>query len=484
MPLSFLRSIFNNNDSSGQAKFSVPVLCYHSWTIGDDYSNDDHIALEQDLNYLAQQGYKILPLMALVDIIRGELGAEVLNGEKVVCLTFDDGHISDYRNASRADGSVVKSFYQILTETAERLPLLIDGVRAASFVIVGEEARKAIWPESPECWGTDWWRQCVSEGLLGVANHSWDHTHEKLQSVRQRDNQKGNFFCIDNAKDACAQIAQPQALLDGIAGEAVLPVFGYPYGDVAPYLQTEYLPLNGERLGLKAAFSAQGDYATDSSDIWSIPRFVRGYHWRSISELEEILSGKPREMEANNRALLYEAAKAESQPQTQPLKLEDVFGVVEVDQAEFLAGDLFRRRFNTDSFPETPHHYIAFVKLACGNLVRVGYIHQTAWNGCFLTGGLVSENQPATPIPKAIKALIWEHGGVAKLLMSYAVNSVPADTKAVWAYSGHPSTLKMCDELGLLPTSAPHVRMKWLDTSADEQERARYLAQVVALGPF
>ncbi|HHX82855.1 MAG TPA: hypothetical protein GX696_07740, partial [Pseudomonadaceae bacterium] len=40
------------------------------------------------------------------------------------------------------------------------------------------------------------------------------------------------------------------------------------------------------------------------------------------------------------------------------LTVEDIFHVFDVDDAEPLAGDLFRRRFHTDTFPSEPLHFV------------------------------------------------------------------------------------------------------------------------------
>ena len=107
---------------------AIPVLCYHSWTIGSDYQSDDHLALEADLHTLAGRGYKILPLVALVDLILGRLSPAQLEAERVVCISCDDGKRYDYFDSCREDGSVIKSFHSLLLESTNSLPNAYPGV--------------------------------------------------------------------------------------------------------------------------------------------------------------------------------------------------------------------------------------------------------------------------------------------------------------------------------------------------------------------
>src|SRR5690606_9046453 len=67
------------------------------------------------------------------------------------------------------------------------------------------------------------------------------------------------------------------------------PVFGYPYGEAPEYLVNEYFPQNGKRLGLRAAFSTEAGYAKRDSNIWNIPRFVCGFHWKTQAEFLDLL---------------------------------------------------------------------------------------------------------------------------------------------------------------------------------------------------
>jgi len=275
------------------ADFSIPVLCYHSWTIYDDsYNKNDHIALEHDLRTLAEKGYQVLPLETLVGVLRGDISGREFSGKKLVCLTCDDGRDYDFYDFSSEKLGVVPSFRSILKSSMPWLPQHSAGTRAVSFVIASPDARAVL---DHTCgygkneWQDSWWLECCTEGVLGIANHSWDHVHDTLEIVRQRGNLKGSFFEIETFGDAQAQIAESQQFIASKTKHKSLPFFGYPYGHVSEYLRDEYFPKYGDSLGITAAFSTGGASVKPHCNVWDIPRFVCGEHWRSPSEFDAML---------------------------------------------------------------------------------------------------------------------------------------------------------------------------------------------------
>lgn len=271
----------------------IPVLCYHSWTVnGSDYASNDHEALKQDLQTLARKGYEVLPVEALVALLRGELDVGVVAGRKLVCLTFDDGRDHDYLPADYGDKGSIPGFHALLKESMEWLPQRVDGYRAVSFVIASPQAR-AIMDQNAargrDEWRDCWWEECARKGIIGIANHSWDHVHDTLPEVRQRENRKADFHAVDNPEDAERQIAAAQDYINQVTDGRTVPVFCYPYGHVSEYVRDHYLPSHGGRLGLRAAFSTAGASVTEASNIWALPRFVCGWHWRSPEEFSTLL---------------------------------------------------------------------------------------------------------------------------------------------------------------------------------------------------
>lgn len=296
MLLRNLKRLFGRE--TAPASFAIPVLCYHSWTMtGDAYEGNDHVALEHDLRTLAARGYGVLPLTLLVDILRGAHPAKVLAGRRWVGLSMDDGRDHDYLDLTDADGRRVRAMHSILAEYRDRLPILGSGPMAVSFVIASPQARRDLdrsCGDGLDQWRDAWWAECAATGILGIANHSWDHVHDTLARVRQRDNRKGSFLAIDTFDDAEGQIAEAQRYIAERCEGHELPLFGYPYGHVPPYLRDEYFPKHGARLGITGAFGTGGASVRPDTPVWDIPRFVCGWHWRTEQEFGALLDAVER----------------------------------------------------------------------------------------------------------------------------------------------------------------------------------------------
>lgn len=271
-------------------RFQIPVLCYHSWTAsGPGYQGNDHTALEADLKTLASLGYEIIPIPALIGLLKGNDLPEVSSPKKLVGITFDDGMMYDYHDGALDSGERIKSFNTLLRESQNIIGQVTPGPRGISFVIASNECRAVL--GGPEQHFNDkWWQDCAAEGVIGLANHSWDHVHESLKSVRQKDNHKGSFFEVNTFADAEAQIAEANAFIMERCGGRALAIFGYPFGHVAPYLRDEYFPTHAKRIGLSAAFSTAGSAVCETSNIWDIPRYVCGEHWKTPEDFSDLLA--------------------------------------------------------------------------------------------------------------------------------------------------------------------------------------------------
>jgi hypothetical protein len=136
-----------------------------------------------------------------------------------------------------------------------------------------------------------WWGPAVASGFFHIANHSWDHCHDSLPVIAQRDQMKGTFIGVDTRADADAQIRAAAASIKSVAPNPGVSLFAYPYGHGNPYLLDEYLPQQAacDRPFVSAAFSTEPEPVTRSTNRWWIPRYICGYHWKSTDDLKAIL---------------------------------------------------------------------------------------------------------------------------------------------------------------------------------------------------
>ncbi len=129
----------------------------------------------------------------------------------------------------------------------------------------------------------------MSENLIAIESHSWDHNHHTLPHTVQRDQRNGTFKSIDTYLDADAEIRQASDWLDLHCPERRTSLFAYPYGETNDYLIKDYLPQHMREHRLRAAFATGAQPIERGSDRWQLPRYVCGQHWKTPDGLEHIL---------------------------------------------------------------------------------------------------------------------------------------------------------------------------------------------------
>ena len=270
--------------------FNIPVLCYHSWRIeGRDYASNDHVAMARDLEALKKAGYQLLSVPLLISGLRDGSANQRFAGEKLVCVTFDDGFLYDVEDMTHPEIGLIPSFHTLLNRDDQIPERFDEGSKAVAFVIASDQARRELrFSSDPEGnWDlrNDWWLEATRGDTIAIGNHSWDHTHPDVDEVKQREGKKGSFLAIDNAADAFTQVIEAQRTIDEQTQDGALKVFCYPYGDVPSFLCDEYLPTEGAAAGLEAAFGTGGDLVRPNSNLWNLPRLVCGEHWREEGAL-------------------------------------------------------------------------------------------------------------------------------------------------------------------------------------------------------
>ena len=267
----------------------VPILAYHSTNIGgNDYANNDHVALAEDLRLIHCLGLRIVPLARVVDVLLGDCAESEV--ENAVALSFDDGSWFDWHDLDHPTCGRQRGFAGILRDFAAETNA---SVHATSFVIVSPDARTIL---DRTCligrgwWDDSWWRDAQREGLLAIESHSWDHNHHTLPVTAQREQRKGTFRSIGRYAEADAEIRQASDWLDTHLAPHRASLFAYPYGESNDYLMREYLPRFTHEHRLSAAFGTNPAPVISTSSRWLLPRHVCGYHWRDPAQLERLLT--------------------------------------------------------------------------------------------------------------------------------------------------------------------------------------------------
>jgi hypothetical protein len=277
------------------------VLSYHSHNIsGNEYWNNDHVALAADLETITRAGAAIVPLAAIADkLAAGTLASEA---STLVGISFDDGPVFDVEDFVHPLHGAQRSFLNILRDFAERNPGAQPSLHATSFVIASPEARHAMERSEnadraypPDWLHQEWWPRATASKLMDIGNHSWDHVHEAVASTVAKVRKRNDFGLVRDYPGADAEIrAATEYINSGIGGACTL--FAYPFGQSNPFLVRRYFPERQAEHKLAAAFSADGRAVRPGDSRWNIPRYVCGHHWKRPAELAAILADarKPR----------------------------------------------------------------------------------------------------------------------------------------------------------------------------------------------
>ena len=269
----------------------VPILTYHSLDIhGNDYGNNDLVALASDIRTITRAGFRIAPLHALVTAWLRDPAS--LDGQKVVALTCDDGTDFDYFDLPHPTAGVQRSVVNLMRDFARENPGVQPTLHITSFVIASPLARDRLDTTcmiGTKWWNDSWWRDAVASGFMGVANHSWDHNHGTLQGNAVPGLPRGSFTVIESEDAADYEIWQAAAWLRRYIPNDSTSLFGYPYGESTEFLRRDYMPRIAEQLGIAAAFGAEPEYWTRDSDRWNLPRFTSKRDWRAPEGLQRIL---------------------------------------------------------------------------------------------------------------------------------------------------------------------------------------------------
>lgn len=277
------------------------VLAYHSHhVLGDDYGHNDHVAFAQDLELITAAGFRVVSLAEFVNSWErwSRLPEAMRQARQLIALTFDDGPVYDVADFVHPEFGRQRSFLNIMRDfQAKHAGKVQQDLHATSFVIASPEARAVIERTfdaeytylGPESMGDGWWIPAIETGMIGIANHSWDHLHPALPNVAHSRQVRADFRQVVTVEDADAQVAVASKFLAQWTGGKSSPFFAYPFGHYNDFLISSYFPRHPAS-GVRAAFSVDPRPTAAQDSVWCLPRYVCGDDWRSSDELIQMLT--------------------------------------------------------------------------------------------------------------------------------------------------------------------------------------------------
>jgi hypothetical protein len=168
--------------------------------------------------------------------------------------------------------------------------------------------------------------------------------------------------------------------------------------------------------------------------------------------------------------------------ETIPENLRSFLTITEIDDAEFLVGALFRRKFASLP-PDFPRHLVALYKPGDGSVKLAGFSHMRPFGDVYLSGGSCSEGETIRTMDAAHREAIYAAGGVWYLILKYAFEKYADDCDAFFGHCGDARALVVAQAAGFIKTEFPPIIVNW-HKPLHENIRRALTAKVVALGPF
>ncbi len=155
--------------------------------------------------------------------------------------------------------------------------------------------------------------------------------------------------------------------------------------------------------------------------------------------------------------------------------------LLEVINAEPIAGDLFKRSFN-DNIPDFPKHLVLLAIGQAGQALTLGYVHFTKHQNMYLGGGMCVNTRALRLLPKASRTELTRQGGVAYTMLSMSVDLLN-DCDAVFGYVGHTGAYKIDLAVGFKQTQHQHLIVYWKNELTTAQQQAT-IQEAYEFGPF
>jgi peptidoglycan/xylan/chitin deacetylase (PgdA/CDA1 family) len=199
---------------------TIPILCYHRFGTARSKLTVTPATFEAQMEYLARNGYRVLPLADLPAFLQGR---EPLP-QKTVIITIDDGYRSNYDIA-----------FPILRKYGFPATVFLysDFVGASDAM---------TWAQM---------REMVGSGLIEVQPHSKTHANLTLRLPGETD--------AKYRERIRREIEAPTSLIKDRLGLAAVS-FAYPYGDVNEMV-IELLTQQGTKLGATVTPGGNGFFA-------------------------------------------------------------------------------------------------------------------------------------------------------------------------------------------------------------------------------
>ena len=217
-----------------QEQVSVPVLCYHRFgpTVADGMTVTTKVFAEQ-MKWLKDNGYTVIPLRTLVNYLRGEGPAPP---PKAVVISVDDGHKTVFNEMQ----PIVKQYQ--MPVTLFLYPSCISN------------------PHAPYAMSWEQIKQLQQTGLFDMQGHTFWHPNFKKDKKKMKPE--------EYVKSVQTQLGKSKNVLEKKL-DTKIDLLAWPFGIYDDYLEAE-----AQKAGYVAAFSIDRRNADKSEKMMEQPRYL------------------------------------------------------------------------------------------------------------------------------------------------------------------------------------------------------------------
>jgi len=165
-----------------------------------------------------------------------------------------------------------------------------------------------------------------------------------------------------------------------------------------------------------------------------------------------------------------------------PDSLRPFLTISEVDDADFLVADLFRRKFASPP-PDSGRHLVALYRDPRGVIRLAGYSHMRPFGDVYLSGGSCSNGETVRAMEASHRDAIQAAGGIWYLVLKYAFARYADCCDAFFGHCGDARALEVATAAGFVDAGHQHLIAHW-HKPLHENIRRALVAKVHALGPF
>ena len=165
-----------------------------------------------------------------------------------------------------------------------------------------------------------------------------------------------------------------------------------------------------------------------------------------------------------------------------PPALHGVVTITEIDRAEFLISDLFKRKFGHPP-PSIPRHLVALYRDSEQALHLIGYSHMMPFDEVYLSGGSCSDGAAIRLMQPHQRDALAAAGGIWFCILKYAFRKYACCCEAFFGHCGDKRALEVALAAGFIQTEHQHLIVHW-HKALPENARQTLTEKVHALGSF